>query len=650
MFKVSPISGIIDDINCVRLNYLSKNSIDQPNYVKVTYRDVCCYFKAIEYEHIPTDVIEMDVNARKFLGTVFYSEVKVEQLYYVKTKKENVLVNVIYIGSGILTDEEITKDFLTDNTFKNRFKDVPLVNGLDYLYTFNHSYIVNFRNINNEYVFLGGFTLNIIPSTSKKTELSYSPNCCNHPNYPVSFQTKKHNDEVFNSDFNFDDLGIGGLDEQFKQIFRVAFASRILSTESNSMGVKPPKGILLYGPPGTGKTLIARKLSNILNAKSFQIVNGPELLNKYVGQSAENARNLFIEAEIDSKNSSPGLHVIVFDEFDAIGKRRSNESCSSSSNNDVVTQLLSKIEGVEELNNILIIAMTNLKETLDPALLRSGRIELHIEIGLPDRNGRKKIFEIHTKKIRENGHISFDVDFDELANITTNFTGAEIKSVVAKASTYPLTKLIDPKTMKKINSEKIIKPIVNMQDFIAAISETVPVMGSVNKEIDLITSKMLDLSNESFKNKYENLLNSINNYFLNGHERSVCRNFTVLISGETFTGKTKLVAHAVKNLMKLFSHIKFITPEKYLNENIKIWNAFQEGKRSDNFLLILDSIENMFDYSIGGFMPQTTRELLSIINSNIEPDKKVVTILTCSDRNMISVLELERKVTIHYCL
>ena len=398
-----------------------------------------------------------------------------------------------------------------------------------------------------------------------------------------------------------------------------------------------------------GKTLIAKKMCKILNAKSFQLINGPELLDKYVGQSEAKTRDLFKQAEDDQRNNIPGLHVIVFDEFDAIGKRRSSEtSANANVHNNIINQLLSKIEGVEELNNILIIAMTNLKDTLDPALLRSGRIELHIEIGLPDRNGRKKIFEIHTKKIRDNEYISEDVDFEYLSDITTNFTGAEIKSVVSKASTYPLTKLIDPKTMKRLTGDHIKKPKVRMQDFLLAITEICPVMGNTNKEIDLITSTELNLSDDKFREVYENVNESINDYMLNGNKKSNCRNFTILIIGDSFSGKTKLVSHSVKDFMRIFSHIKFITPEKYLNEGLSIWNLFQEGKRSDNFLFVIDSIETIFDYSIAGIIPNKTRELLTILNSNIDSHKKVVTILTCSDRNMVSSLKLDTKVNVYF--
>lgn len=162
------------------------------------------------------------------------------------------------------------------------------------------------------------------------------------------------------------------------------------------------QGILLYGPPGTGKTLIARQLAKILNGKEPKIVNGPEVLNKYVGQSEENIRNLFAEADAEykEKGDSSELHIIIFDEIDAVCKSRGSVRDGSGVHDTVVNQLLTKIDGVDALNNVLLIGMTNRKDMLDEALLRPGRLEVHIEVGLPDERGRLQILKIHTSKVR----------------------------------------------------------------------------------------------------------------------------------------------------------------------------------------------------------------------------------------------------------
>merc|ERR1711924_260899 len=138
--------------------------------------------------------------------------------------------------------------------------------------------------------------------------------------------------------------------------------------------------MLLYGPPGTGKTLIARQLAKFLKAAEPKIVNGPEVLNKYVGASEENIRKLFEDAEKEQKQMGENsqLHIIIFDEIDAICKQRGSSKDSTGVADTIVNQLLTKIDGVDALNNILLIGMTNRLDMIDEALLRPGRLEVQI--------------------------------------------------------------------------------------------------------------------------------------------------------------------------------------------------------------------------------------------------------------------------------
>ena len=151
---------------------------------------------------------------------------------------------------------------------------------------------------------------------------------------------------IINPDWNFSQMGIGGLDDEFSAIFRRAFASRVFPPDLiEDLGMQHVKGILLYGPPGTGKTLMARQIGKMLNAREPKIVNGPEILNKFVGESEANVRKLFEDAEKDQKNlgSSSGLHMIILDEIDAICKQRGTVSGSTGVADTVVNQLLSKV-------------------------------------------------------------------------------------------------------------------------------------------------------------------------------------------------------------------------------------------------------------------------------------------------------------------
>ena len=139
------------------------------------------------------------------------------------------------------------------------------------------------------------------------------------------------------------------------------------------------------------------------------------------------------------KGGDSDLHVIIFDEIDAICRARGSTGNSGTGvNESVVNQLLSKMDGVDSLDNILIIGMTNRKDMLDEAILRPGRLEIHLEIGLPDINGRKQIFEIHTRMMRKNNLLGKDVDLEKLALSTKNYTGAEIEAVCRSASSFAL--------------------------------------------------------------------------------------------------------------------------------------------------------------------------------------------------------------------
>ena len=173
---------------------------------------------------------------------------------------------------------------------------------------------------------------------------------------------------IFKQDFSFADMGIGGLDKEFSDIFRRAFASRIFpQSVVKKLGVNHVKGMLLYGPPGTGKTLIARQIGKMLNGKEPKIVNGPEVLSKFVGQSEENIRNLFADADAEyaERGDDSELHIIIFDEIDSVCKARGSSRDGTGVGDTVVNQLLSKIDGVNSLNNILVIGMTNRKDMMD---------------------------------------------------------------------------------------------------------------------------------------------------------------------------------------------------------------------------------------------------------------------------------------------
>uniref|UniRef100_A0AAQ4PB72 Vesicle-fusing ATPase n=1 Tax=Gasterosteus aculeatus aculeatus TaxID=481459 RepID=A0AAQ4PB72_GASAC len=258
-------------------------------------------------------------------------------------------------------------------------------------------------------------------------------------------KTKEARQTIINPEWNFEKMGIGGLDREFSDIFRRAFASRVFPPDIvEQMGCKHVKGIMLFGPPGCGKTLMARQIGKMLNAREPKVVNGPEILNKYVGESEANIRKLFADAEDEQKRlgANSGLHIIIFDELDAICKQRGTGASSTGVHDTVVNQLLSKIDGVEQLNNILVIGMTNRPDLIDDALMRPGRFEVKMEISLPDEKGRVQILTIHTNKMRGFNLLAPDVDIKELATETKNYSGAELEGLVRAAQSTAMNRHI----------------------------------------------------------------------------------------------------------------------------------------------------------------------------------------------------------------
>ncbi|CAI8035307.1 Vesicle-fusing ATPase [Geodia barretti] len=293
---------------------------------------------------------------------------------------------------------------------------------------------------------------------------------------------------IISPDWDFKQMGIGGLDKEFSDIFRRAFASRVFPPDVvEQLGMKHVRGILLYGPPGTGKTLMARQIGKMLHAREPKIVNGPEVLNKYVGESESNIRLLFAEAETEQKKMgiNSALHIIIFDELDAICKQRGTVGGGTGVHDTVVNQLLAKIDGVEQLNNILLIGMTNRKDLIDDALLRPGRLEVQMEISLPSEKGRLEILHIHTALMRKNKKLHSEVDLKHLAEKTRNFSGAEIEGLVRSAVATAMNRMINASDKVLVGRNDAEKLIVTNADFEHGLQFDVkPAFGISEEQLD----------------------------------------------------------------------------------------------------------------------------------------------------------------------
>uniref|UniRef100_A0A915DFK7 AAA+ ATPase domain-containing protein n=1 Tax=Ditylenchus dipsaci TaxID=166011 RepID=A0A915DFK7_9BILA len=409
-----------------------------------------------------------------------------------------------------------------------------------------------------------------------------------------SSQEDEGSESLINFDWDFQKMGIGGLDKQFSEIFRRAFASRLVNEKCRQeMGINHLRGVILHGPPGTGKTLLARKIAEMLNAREPKIVNGPEIFGMYVGQSEMNIRNLFLDAEKEYAcvGDKSKLHVIIFDEFDSICPNRQKILNSGRTDSRVVNQLLSKIDGVDQLNNILIIGMTNQLDLIDPAILRPGRMEVQLQIHLPDEDGRLQILNIHTQKMRSHNRLDTSVDLAQIAKQTPNYSGAELE--VFGNATAALNHILH-------------RPLITWCP-----------------EIDDILSKGDEAIQQTIAKSGSGFVR-------------------VLLVGAKFTGKTFLAANIAKK--SAFPFINILTPTSIGTDKLKkLDSVFADAKASPLSCLVLDNLERIADYAEAD--KSFNRDVVSKLNDLLEkrpPEgKRLLVLATCSSAEFIQEMKLK---------
>merc|ERR1712038_127614 len=228
-------------------------------------------------------------------------------------------------------------------------------------------------------------------------------------------------------DVTYDD--VGGCKEQIEKLREVVETPLLHPERFVNLGIEPPKGVLLYGPPGTGKTLSARAVANRTDACFIRVI-GSELVQKYVGEGARMVRELFTMAR--SKRAC----IVFFDEIDAIGGARSGGDDNGSDNEvqRTMLQIVTELDGFEARGNIKVLMATNRPDTLDPALLRPGRLDRKVEFGLPDLEGRGHILRIHARSMS----VERDIRYDLLARLCPSTTGAELHSVCTEAGMFAI--------------------------------------------------------------------------------------------------------------------------------------------------------------------------------------------------------------------
>lgn len=238
---------------------------------------------------------------------------------------------------------------------------------------------------------------------------------------------------------------IGGCKEQIERLCEVVELPLLQPERFVNLGIDPPKGVLLYGPPGTGKTLCARAVANRTDATFIRVI-GSELVQKYVGEGARMVRELFEMAR--TKKAC----IIFFDEVDAIGGARFDDGAGG--DNEVqrtMLELINQLDGFDPRGNIKVLMATNRPDTLDPALLRPGRLDRRVEFGLPDLEGRAHIMRIHAKSMS----VERDIRYELIARLCPNATGAELRSVCTEAGMFAI------RARRKVATEKDFLESVN---------------------------------------------------------------------------------------------------------------------------------------------------------------------------------------------
>jgi len=408
---------------------------DAMDYLKVTPGDIidvmgsrssCAVVWPVDEDEKFPDIIRIDGQTRKNIGASLNEIVKVKKVSTKMAKS----VSLTPLNDTVTVDKEFT-DFV-----KNRLKGLPISHGdeisvmilgnsMDFKITkTTPKHIVKIDRTTN-------LTISTEPSVDRKLRVTYEE--------------------------------VGGLGHEIKAMREIVELPLKHPELFTRLGVEPHSGILLYGPPGCGKTLIAKVLASESDANMF-LINGPEIMNKYYGETEAKLRDMFKEA----KDNSPSI--IFIDEIDAIAPKR--EEAYGDVEKRVVAQLLALMDGLNDRGNVIVLGATNRPDSIDPALRRPGRFDREFEISVPNEDGRLEVLFIHTRGMP----ISDDIDLKDLASELHGYTGADIKSLCREAAMKSIRRYLPEIDLEseKIPSEVLQSMQIKLIDFYDAMHEVVP--------------------------------------------------------------------------------------------------------------------------------------------------------------------------------
>jgi transitional endoplasmic reticulum ATPase len=397
------------------------------------------------------------------------------------------------------------------------------------------------------------------------------------------------------------------------------------------LGVEAPKGVLLHGPPGTGKTLIAKAIASETNA-NFYTIGGPEIMSKYYGESEEKLRNVFQQAEQNAPS------IIFIDEIDSIAPKR--EEVSGEVERRIVAQLLSLMDGMSTRGKVVVIGATNRINAIDPALRRPGRFDREIEIGVPDRNGRLEILQIHTRGMP----IAKDVNLEKLADISHGFVGADLQALAKEAAIRALRRVLPEVDLssESIPADTLRKIIVTMQDFMDVIKEMEPsAMREVFVEVPdvkwediggLSTIKQELQEAVEWPLKYQKLFTHADAVPPKG----------ILLYGPPGTGKTLIAKAAANESEANFISIK--GPEllsKWVGESEKgVREVFRKARQAAPCIIFFDEIDAIAPRRGGDFGDtHVTERLISQLLTELDGLEILTNVIVIGATNRPDIID-----------
>jgi len=423
---------------------------------------------------------------------------------------------------------------------------------------------------------------------------------------------------------------IGGLKDEVKKVREMIEIPLKRPELFKRLGISPPKGVLVHGPPGTGKTLLAKAVANESNAH-FIAINGPEIMSKYVGGSEEKLRELFEEAEENAPS------IIFIDEIDAIAPKR--EEVTGEVERRTVAQLLTLMDGLKSRGQVVVIGATNRPDALDQAIRRPGRFDREIEIGVPDKDGRREVLQIHTRGMP----LDDKVDLDEIAEITHGFVGADLEALCKEAAMRVLRRILpDIKGDEEIPKETLKKMIVTKSDFKEAMKEVQP---SALREILVQVPNVSwnDIGGlEDAKQELREAVEWPLKYPDSFRKFGVKPPRGVLVYGPPGTGKT-LLAKAVANE----SDANFIAvkgPEllsKWVGESEKgVREIFKKARQTAPTVIFFDEIDSIASTRTGGGTDSgVTQRVVNQLLTEIDGLEELQDVAVLAATNRVDILD-----------